>query len=81
MAISRASTRDALSEPRSERKGDVLPDRRGIEERAALEEHPEAGEEGVARGGGGILSVHRDGARVRLNKSQDAFEKNGFSGP
>ena len=40
----------------------------------------EAREEGVARGGGGILSVDRDGPGVRLNKAKDAFEKNGFSG-
>ena len=57
-----------------------MPDRKGIEECAALEEHSEPGEEGVPFGRalpeiGDVAAVHADGALVWLNKPQHAFQE------
>jgi hypothetical protein len=79
MAISRASALGRLPRAAQEAEGHVLPDRHGIEERPALEQHPEAGEERVAVALGDVLAIQLDGAAVGFHKAEDAFQKDGFS--
>jgi hypothetical protein len=80
MAISRACGPGPLAGAAQEPEGHVLPDGHGIEQRAALEQHAEAREKGIAVALGDVRAIQLDRAAVRFDKAEDAFEKDGFSG-
>ena len=61
-------------------KGDVLPDRQAVEQRAALKQHAEAGQKGIAVAGTCGLAIDQNGACIRCHQPQNAFQRHGFSG-
>ncbi len=76
MAMSRASALGALQRAAQQAEGDVLPDGQSVEQRSALEQHPEPGQKGLAVTPRIILSVEQDAAgSVGIHKPQDALQR------
>src|SRR5690606_29080863 len=77
----RLRSRHALTLDQAE--GDVLPDRQAVEQRAALEEHPELGVHALAlarREMHDVLSVDLDRAAIGVNDAEDRLEEHRLAG-
>ena len=61
-------------------EGDVLPDRQAVKQRAALKEHAEPGQKGVALDFRGVFAIQRDRPLILHHQAQNAFQQNRFPG-
>ena len=69
----------ALESPAQQAEGDVLPDGEAVKKCAALKEHPEAGEEGIAVAFLHIIAIDCDLSAVGRHKAKDGLEHHRFA--